>query len=868
MKISKIYILNFKNIEELNIDFIDNKTLLFGPNGYGKTTIFDAIELALTGTIKRVDSKEYVDGRSSFKKPYFQNNKNEDVVITLQIKNNKDEILNITRKYDKNQRDNNNPKRTFSLFKAKVNLNDEINIDKLHLDTIFEENDIIQPKIDEFLGFYSKNFKIRNIYNLFNYIQQDETDYYFRQKEVDRKKTLDFLLQIEDYVEKKNKLDKYKKILNKSLTNLKNIRSKYVINNVLAIHPYEPLLPRKNIYSFDKEYLNFDDDLSEESLEQKLEELNKIEKFVHSFSPEEYYKEKKREEFEKEIMLNSEVINYILFRKIVNDEVLVQEVMNNYNILSNKKNYSKYLLKNYIERIDLIDEENKKYKKLIAIKNEINKEYSSINLDTLYDCRNVDNHINILIGLIKKYRSLSESKLLNKKELEHIISLRLELHKHKKNEILNDSQCIYCGYDWHSQSDLNAHYNSMTKLLKNNLSDFEQVLVNCKEEMNKIISKLNKNIEEELKKTLILPKKLYEEIKNISQSNNLQQSFKIFESAFTFTPIPFYRDLTYEYYIKCLEEFIDAMNDFMYIPQNYYSNFRLLYNQKEKFEDILIKYNLIDNDFLLKLQIEKEKIPINEISINRKIDNINLVINEIGLNMEFDHTKSKDPQHLFNKYFDNDKEKFRHCSLEKIARKRDYIINNFESQKIDKMIKLDKRIEIISELFNEVDKSTKILKKNIEEYQSEMINVLKLPFFIYSAKILQNYQQGMGVLLTTNTNSNIRFLANSGSDQDIMYQLSSGQIAVISFAFTLALNTSFKIAEDIKILSIDDPIQDMDSLNIYALVDLLRHSLNDYQIIMSTYNDTNAMFIKYKFDLFNSNDKVNLINIKRLLLDD
>ena len=55
-----------KSIEIENIKLFDKKfdkikgiscadlILLNGPNGYGKTTIFDALELALTGEIKRI----------------------------------------------------------------------------------------------------------------------------------------------------------------------------------------------------------------------------------------------------------------------------------------------------------------------------------------------------------------------------------------------------------------------------------------------------------------------------------------------------------------------------------------------------------------------------------------------------------------------------------------------------------------------------------------------------------------------------------------------------------------------------------------------------------------------------------------------
>ena len=85
----------------------------------------------------------------------------------------------------------------------------------------------------------------------------------------------------------------------------------------------------------------------------------------------------------------------------------------------------------------------------------------------------------------------------------------------------------------------------------------------------------------------------------------------------------------------------------------------------------------------------------------------------------------------------------------------------------------------------------------------------------------------------------------------------------------MALNTTFKISKEFKFLSIDDPIQDMDSMNVYALIDLIRHSLPEYQILMSTHNDTSAMFIKYKFELFSDSgiSNVELKNIRNMLLE-
>lgn len=54
-QISKIEISSFKAFKKIHLDFGGSSLLtLDGPNGFGKTSIFDAIELLLTGRIKRI----------------------------------------------------------------------------------------------------------------------------------------------------------------------------------------------------------------------------------------------------------------------------------------------------------------------------------------------------------------------------------------------------------------------------------------------------------------------------------------------------------------------------------------------------------------------------------------------------------------------------------------------------------------------------------------------------------------------------------------------------------------------------------------------------------------------------------------------
>ncbi len=56
-KISKIEVSSFKAFKHINLDLGESSLLtLDGPNGYGKTSIFDAIELLLTGQVNRIQN--------------------------------------------------------------------------------------------------------------------------------------------------------------------------------------------------------------------------------------------------------------------------------------------------------------------------------------------------------------------------------------------------------------------------------------------------------------------------------------------------------------------------------------------------------------------------------------------------------------------------------------------------------------------------------------------------------------------------------------------------------------------------------------------------------------------------------------------
>lgn len=173
------------------------------------------------------------------------------------------------------------------------------------------------------------------------------------------------------------------------------------------------------------------------------------------------------------------------------------------------------------------------------------------------------------------------------------------------------------------------------------------------------------------------------------------------------------------------------------------------------------------------------------------------------------------------------------------------------------------RLAKFSELEGKITKIKNALDQSIKKYKMEMIEKIKIPFYLYSGKILQNYQQGLGIFIDMQGSTNrVRFLTDSESDHDIIHHLSSGQLAVVSIAFCLALNKVYETTNHFKFLAIDDPVQTLDDINIHSFIELMRHDFKDYQIIMSTHEDDIANYLTYKFNKFDF--KCNRLRVQEL----
>ena len=65
MVITKLYIRNFRNIREAELDFDSSLNIFVGKNAQGKTNLMEAISVCLGGSFRHVRYTQYVPGECS-----------------------------------------------------------------------------------------------------------------------------------------------------------------------------------------------------------------------------------------------------------------------------------------------------------------------------------------------------------------------------------------------------------------------------------------------------------------------------------------------------------------------------------------------------------------------------------------------------------------------------------------------------------------------------------------------------------------------------------------------------------------------------------------------------------------------------------
>lgn len=194
IEIKRIYLENYKLFTLKELTFSNNLCVFDGPNGYGKTSIFDAIEFLITGSISRIQESEVIAANLSYSKNCLANDADKDIRIKAEFKDNVSDrnlVIALCIPVSTGAGKQNNPKsieqQTQSYILPTYDIPSEIWNEHL------VSADAITSKRKEFFG--EQNIAL---FKILHYIHQEDRLAYFKKSESERGKTITDLFGIED----------------------------------------------------------------------------------------------------------------------------------------------------------------------------------------------------------------------------------------------------------------------------------------------------------------------------------------------------------------------------------------------------------------------------------------------------------------------------------------------------------------------------------------------------------------------------------------------------------------------------------------------------------------------------------------------
>lgn len=754
-KISKVKIENFKPFEKAYFDIkCSDLITLDGPNGFGKTSLFDAVELLFTGKVQRIIERNNNTIATGKKKINFEENlywnkqKQGDLVLRVELKSEDGEdTLYLAR-----------VALTSELCSQENNAPDNFSIFKLYQLDSFESNDfnnlITDSLFEDFLGVnFKKNF------SLLNYLEQGENRYLHSTNANERKKGIEHLIntdklteQIEffksleskindDYIGKKH-TDKLND-LRRDLDNLKNQISESSISST-----YKRLSSSSNIPRWDTQSPITTSD--KEAFDKLIIDVDNVSKIFSNQS-------------ELKVRKSNKKINDLLDKE--NDIKLALSIGS---FIDKYANYS--ITYNALNKIDKNITIFKLSSSMISI-NDIAKLVGD------FDTKKLE----ILIKDREQKKQLSDSKSQKLLKLLEAKKELLNQHKECSSDSDNELNCPFCNIPWESKKLLEEAAQVAISLVSNKIVGFA-----------KDIDKINDAI------------KLNMEVSNASLLLEKEKILIDFNE-------PLYKKLK-EVFVKfdSIKSIIKELAEYNIFPSEKYENSEL------------VTSNLLD---AAKEKLEQAKKTETDILPYNWSDVISSTF------ISEDDIKNITSEDLENKksYLLDQQSQFKN----KEYQKNKGIIDN-----------LVKQIEIGKKIKKRIVTSRKAIETTVEQYTKKMIGDIELLFHIYSGRLIQNYQRGLGLFLTSGNGKTLRFSTVEHSEHDAILSMSSGQVAALGMAFFLTLN---KVYASNSFVLIDDPVQSMDEINVASLCDLFRVEFQDRQILISNHEESISNFIRYKY---------------------
>lgn len=784
-KIVNLRVKNFKCFDnakfyEFYIDYEKNPIILSGPNGFGKTTFFDAIELIFSKNITRLD-RAIENKKTNLGKNILLNKANVDGYVVLTLKRKENEFLTLFAKIS-----NNTHKLEIENSICYGDVKEFISTEELNGFLCNYDNwkDAIDNKT--LIRYRAENF------NVYYYVSQAESVHFLKRTITDRKNAMNVLLKTDFIDERKNVV--------KNLIGVKKGTSGYLVND--EIISLENELKNKAIKL---------KTLSKNIVRNKIEKPQYVDLGFYKKNPDLYFWDRKNiaEANLSEIKRGVNVLdNIISFLENENDyrnykwNKDIRRILNG-NSIEDYADNKEYIIDNHISR-QKVEQQLEKWDFTIQIYNSalmfrqdtsdaINyKDEDVVVLKKLIpDLKEYD--FSLIKNISSEIVSLRNTFSVNQKIIDKLSNAR-NLLKNVNNEYNKQgTSCPFCNTKFANTNLLNDGFDEVDKLLQNESGSTGKRIALKSNELGREIERVKKIIHpyiDGLDKNII---------NQMVQRKTALKGF-ISDSG----------------RIENVEKIAKYLADTNYIPQT-------------------------DRN---KLVIDIQRV------LSGMIKSIQ--------NTEFESLYNKHEYDNIEKLYGKDiSEMEKALSIEKLKKKCQYlegIILEKENTQVHvikkEMKKLIIRKEKLTKIRQQLQKLGKVYDKSVEKYKNYTLKQLRVPLLIYTGKILQDYQNGMGVFVSKDE---MRFVSNGHAKHDILNTFSSGQLSGFVLAFLFAMNKQYikSSSDDIGFILIDDPVQTMDDINISSLIEVLRNDFADKQIILSTHEIDKENYILYKFYKYN-----------------
>ena len=783
-KIKSVRLKNFKCFDgskyyEFSLDDTKNPIILTGPNGFGKTTFFDAIELIFANKITRFN-EAIENGKTDLQKNVLLNEADSDGFIVCTLINGNRECLSLIARIDHGMHKVNY---SDSIMYAMINAS----IATENLDRYIRECLDWRKSISEFdvLKYSKENFAV------YYYISQAESVHFLKQSVIQRKDAMNALLDL-------GEVDSWMKFLQDKLIGKNTLTPNVLINEMIKLldnkinEDIEQLksLGANNESSCEFEYFNIINlgsmsnfplwdseklekvDVSE--LERGVKDIDRISHLVKEYGDYENHLWNKK----LETAMVSGVEDYLLSRDYVKDKKIdidsIKHVIELKNRIITIFNNSAFLRSKEIVPGEFSADGMRKLKQLFPE-------------GVLFDIEDVQRMCTNLNEMSKKLSS--KQAVIRKME-----NARLSLHEANEEFDRNTDICPYCGRQYGESIKLEEAYKAAHALLEKEngeelkkynelLKHLEEAVKESKNALNKEIGSLNdsdvtsvldevrrlssfisdkKRVERvEMLNPLIVVDKAFEDMGKKEQKNELQRIF--IESKKAFSSVDFTNNLSTYGYDSLLEEYPNIE----WTQQNLFRDEKMIDNKKN----------------YIKAAINSKK--------NEKANEI----------------KARTKMNI-------------------------------------------RKWQTLKTIREDLKNIQKVYSDAIASYKNQILKRLRVPLLIYTGKILQDYQNGLGVFISKDE---MRFVTNGDVKHDILNTFSSGQLSGFVLAFLFSMNKQYvkESEDDLGFILIYDPVQTMDDLNISSMIEVLRNDFKDRQIILSTHETDKENYILYKFYKYN-----------------